>query len=990
MKTRIFSIILSAALFSQISFAQICAKLVAVSCGEFHTLALDENGNLYSCGGDSSTSYYPLGLGNISANVLYLRQVKGPNGAGNLKHIISFDAGWEHSLAVDSNHLCWAWGIDSYGKLGNGSGGNSSVPILVHGLNDNSNGLQNIVTVSAGRSGQHSLAVDSSGYVYAWGFNYYGQCGDGNAVPGNNWQYPILVVDSSHTQGRHLGDEAFIVDVDAGVHHSLALVRFQDGGFVYEWGGNNNSSIPKKVLNSSGTGPLRKIIDIATCSYSLAADSNGDVWFWTTSTAGNPTKISNLPRIVKVAAGRDHDDLNHYAALDVNGNVWEWMQGDTPAKVLCGQMPTASGYLEDINAFDVGYYNHRVAIDKYGCGWAWGGNNYGELGVGDYNSRTQPTRMVYIPEPNVWNITKNPHTHYTTIGAAIDDADSGYVNEIVVYPGIYNEEVNFGSKQIHLRSSDPNNPFIVNNTVILGYGDSIGVVVSSSDDSTIDGLTITHCENGIDCYYSNLTVNRCRIENLITNYWGLSCQNNPSNTLIVNRCRIENNSNGITCNDGTLEVNETFVNNNSGTFGGIYMYQGKAVITDSIIHHNTKGISLDQCSSSSKLWNNTIVSNGNYGIYRNAGAADPCVYNNIIYYNSSGSLGFSSGSSFNNVHYNCLSSVIGYPADNISSDPCFVNKAGNDFHLRSNSPCIDKGDSNLISPPNKADIDGEARAKDGDFNGTVRVDIGADEFKLVDFISFSIFANAWRTDPNNQKWNAVCDFVADNKIDTKDLAVFAAHWLQPTDWINGSKGTYFTDNSSSESMLPEDDSSLMQSESPQQSQSDSTGSSLAESQSPSESEGSQQQSEQQYLPDYNLPAIYLTCDNNAPQPNDEVTIQVHSVAPLFAMGLGIYISGDANITTAMSEADCNSFGWDNGWNSDPYIDPNGWAYLNGVKWDADVNGVVGYVKFRYHSGQVSVYIDQENSLAFEWNGDSCPIVPLSQEVLLIARDPNEP
>ena len=144
------------------------------------------------------------------------------------------------------------------------------------------------------------------------------------------------------------------------------------------------------------------------------------------------------------------------------------------------------------------------------------------------------------------------------------------------------------------------------------------------------------------------------------------------------------------------------------------------------------------------------------------------------------------------------------------------------------------------------------------------------------------------------------------------------------------------------------------------------------------------------MPDYNLPAIYLTCDNNTPEPNDEVTIQVHSVAPLFGIGLGIYISGDANITTAMSEADCNSFGWENGWNSDPYID-GGWVFLSSVKWDADVNGTVGYVKFRYHSGQVSVYIDQENSCAIKWDDeDFGSYVPFSQEVLLIARDPNEP
>jgi hypothetical protein len=350
---------------------------------------------------------------------------------------------------------------------------------------------------------------------------------------------------------------------------------------------------------------------------------------------------------------------------------------------------------------------------------------------------------------------------------------------------------------------------------------------------------------------------------------------------------------------------------------------------------------------------------------------------NIIYNNTSGNLSGVSGGTFNRF-----------------SDPYFVNANAGDYHLKSDSNCIDKGDSNLISP-NETDIDGEARA-----NG--RVDIGADEFYtctsidvfpvgqpdgIVNFQDFVVLADAWMaTSSGNGNYNSAVDFNYDGHINYKDLKEFCNCWLYKTAGYDSGQYSMM----SMESVSPANTLAGSIDDS-QQSSLAVAGTAEESQQSPSESEGSQQQSEEeQYLPDYNLPAIYLTCDNNTPQPNDEVTIQVHSVAPLFAMGLGIYISGDANITTAMCEADCNSFGWDNGWSSDPYIDPNGWVYLSGVKWAADVNGVVSYVKFRYRSGQVNVYIDQENSLTFEWNGDSCPIVPLSQEVLLISRDPNEP
>ncbi len=72
----------------------------------------------WACGGDYYdyySYYYQLGLGDISENVLSLEQVKGPNGIGNLNNIISFDAGWEHSLAVQ-NTIIFRLHLMSYNR----------------------------------------------------------------------------------------------------------------------------------------------------------------------------------------------------------------------------------------------------------------------------------------------------------------------------------------------------------------------------------------------------------------------------------------------------------------------------------------------------------------------------------------------------------------------------------------------------------------------------------------------------------------------------------------------------------------------------------------------------------------------------------------------------------------------------------------------------------------------------------------------------------
>jgi len=86
----------------------------------------------------------------------------------------------------------------------------------------------------------------------------------------------------------------------------------------------------------------------------------------------------------------------------------------------------------------------------------------------------------------------------------------------------------------------------------------------------------------------------------------------------------------------------------------------------------------------------------------------------------------------------------------------------------------------------------------------------------------------------------------------------------------------------------------------------------------------------------------------------------------------------------MSEADCNNYGWDNDWNSDYYIDPEGWFMINDVSWEGTVSGTIGYFKFQYYSGQVTVSID-EISEAFDPNCQ--PVLFCGQP--LIFGDPNQ-
>jgi len=79
-------------------------------------------------------------------------------------------AGNFHTMALKSDGTVWAWGYNSYGQLGDGTTTNRSTPVQV-------SSLSNVTAIAGGNS--HSLALKSDGTVLAWGGNYVANWGMG-------------------------------------------------------------------------------------------------------------------------------------------------------------------------------------------------------------------------------------------------------------------------------------------------------------------------------------------------------------------------------------------------------------------------------------------------------------------------------------------------------------------------------------------------------------------------------------------------------------------------------------------------------------------------------------------------------------------------------------------------------------------------------------------------------------------------------------------
>ncbi|WP_232343027.1 InlB B-repeat-containing protein [Bifidobacterium choladohabitans] len=168
---------------------------------------------------------------------------------------VSASANGSFSLAVGSDGNAYAWGYNYYGQLGDGTTSYSqSAPVMVR-KPDRSTYPDlpadfTYLQVSAG--GAHSLALGSDGNVYAWGYNGSGQLGNGTT--GANRNAPVRVKTPDRKTYPDLPADFTYLQVSAGYFHSLAL---GSDGNVYAWGGGGATAMADSATGQPPTGLRR-------------------------------------------------------------------------------------------------------------------------------------------------------------------------------------------------------------------------------------------------------------------------------------------------------------------------------------------------------------------------------------------------------------------------------------------------------------------------------------------------------------------------------------------------------------------------------------------------------------------------------------------------------------------------------------------------------------------------------------------------------------
>ena len=160
------------------------AVIVDIDCGDFHSVALDQYGVLYSWGGGGQ-SYNRGQCGHGTLDEVELPQiVKALQG----KKVKKVSAGGFHTLALTTDNELYAWGSGTYGELGSGDQASTATPQLVRMPNEvmlmpsDQDPATNVLKygtnkpqmtqISAG--GHHSLVKTARGCLYSFGYGAHG------------------------------------------------------------------------------------------------------------------------------------------------------------------------------------------------------------------------------------------------------------------------------------------------------------------------------------------------------------------------------------------------------------------------------------------------------------------------------------------------------------------------------------------------------------------------------------------------------------------------------------------------------------------------------------------------------------------------------------------------------------------------------------------------------------------------------------------------
>jgi gliding motility-associated-like protein len=387
-----------------------------ISAGESHSVALKKDGTLWAWGYNFAGQ---LGDGTKIDKTT-------PIQIGSDTDWIKISVGFYYTVGLKKNGTLWAWGRNGWGALGDGTISDRSMPVQV-GTEKHwslmSAGYYHVIALScapttsttnaticrgssyafngtnyteAGAYTTHltnaagcdsiatlNLSIKKSAYsLWTWGSNYNGELGNGTT--------------SQCATPMPIGVTSDWVQVIAGGFHNIAQ---KSDGSLWAWGKNDHGqlgdgTVVKKMLPVQ-IGTATDWTQIAAGWYhTVALKKNGTIWAWGVNSDGElgdgttvdkkvPVQIGLSTDWVKIATG-----MFETYAIKMDGTLWAWglnnfsQLGLGPGAKGYMDMPTQVGVASDW--VNISANRQVVATKKDGSLWAWGDNDYGQIGDGTF------------------------------------------------------------------------------------------------------------------------------------------------------------------------------------------------------------------------------------------------------------------------------------------------------------------------------------------------------------------------------------------------------------------------------------------------------------------------------------------------------------------------------------------------------------------------------------------------------------------------------